>query len=385
MMFDMKTLLACSSALILLVLAPALSGETALARERNLRNDTSRPLMEMREVVGVTTSEDHIDVYWLHTNELLPPVRPTLYRSRVSADGSSRLSTTGIHQFDENQGARVSGAGSNVQVLWNGRSQIMVSPLEGDALKYANGKPIGWGQYAELRCHATECVAVYDVGNVQMATILDSDSNVVSGPFALPSGSHPRTIRFDERGMFFVRHTLDQLRAALVRRDGSVQYDVRLASADPLAFHTTHPGVTTTGSGYFVAFTEFTTAPDEIHAVTIGADGSLSAPTRLLQVEEHRDLPNSIGGLSLAASGSSVLLGGSYVIGRPFLVLLDASLQRESMVVRADASPSVHPHPNGSSFVVVWHAASPYLTILHHDGSSTAPVPLVPSRRRPVR
>lgn len=253
-------------------------------------------------------------------------------------------------------------------------------------MRYLNGKPIAFGLYAELRCHATECVAVYDVSNMQMAAFLDRDSNVVSGPFALPSGFHPLTIRFDERGIFFVRHTLDQLRGALVHRDGGVQYDVRLASADPRAFHITHPGVTTNDSGYVVAFGEFATAPDEVHAVTIGANGSLSAPTRLLQAEEHRDLPNNIAGLSLASNGSSFLLGGSYVIGRPFLVLLDASLQREGVVVRGDAIPSVHPHPNGSSFVVVWHAASPYVTVLRADGSSTAPVALVPSpRRRSVR
>ena len=341
--------------------------------------------MEMRDVVGVVTSDDHVDVYWLYTNELVAPIRSTLYRSRVSADGSSRLSTTRIHRFDGDVAARVSGAGANVQVLWNGSSRIMVSPLEGDALKYPYGKPIAFGLYAALHCHATECVAVYDVSGTQMAAILDSDSNVVSGPFALPSGWHPLAILFDERGIFFVRHTLNELRAALVRRDGSVQYDVRLASADPRAFHAAHPGVTTNGSGYVVAFAEFTTAPDELHAVTIGSNGSVSAPTRLLQAEEHRDLPNNIGGLSLASNGS-FLLGGSYVIGRPFLVRLGASLQREGAVVRGDATSTVHPHPDGSSFVVVWHAASPYVTILRADGSSTAPVSLVPApRRRPVR
>jgi hypothetical protein len=192
---------------------------------------------------------------------------------------------------------------------------------------------------------------------------------------------------FDERGIFFLRHNLSELRAALVRRDGSVQFDVRLASADPRAFHTTHAGVTTNGSGYVVAFVEFETSPDELRAVTVANDGTVSAPARLMQLEEHRDLPNNFAGASLAFNGSRFLLGGSYVIGRPFLVSLDASLQQTGGVRRTDATPSVLPHPDGTSFIILWHGPSPYATILRADGSMTAPVWIVPpkSRRRAVR
>lgn len=340
----------------------------------------------MRDVVGLVMSTDRIDVYWLSTNELVKPVRSILYRTSVSADGGSRLGTTRIHEFDQPVGASVSGADSNVQVMWDDGSGIVVSPVEGDGLKYPQGKLVAFGSFPGTRCHATECVAVYDVNNNQRAAILDSDGNVASGPFPLPSGFHPLRIVFDERGIFFVRHNLTELRAALVRRDGSVQYDVRLSSADPRAFHTTHPGVAANGSDYVVAFVEFETAPDELHTVTVASDGSVSAPRLLMQVEEHQDLPNNFGGASLASNGSRFLLGGFYVIGRPFLVALDASLQQTGSVVHSNATPSVYPHSDGSSFVIVWQTQSPYMTILRADGSMTTPVPIVPpARRRAVR
>jgi hypothetical protein len=385
-MSSMHTLLTCSRVLLLLALAPALLGQTRLPGERGPRLDSSRPLEDMRYVVGLVTFENHLDVYWMHVDERVPEVRPTLYRTSVSADGRMRLGTRRIHTFDEYASVSVSGTGDNVQAQWNGNSGIRVSPIEGDALKYPQGIWVASGNYSGIQCHATECAVIYEASNMQQAVILDRDSKIASGPFPLPPGFHPMRILFDERGLFFVRHNLTQLRAALVRRDGSVQFDVRLAAADPRAFHTTDPGVTTNGSGYVVAFTEFATAPDELHSVTVGSDGSVSAPKRLMQLEEHRDLPNNFGGASLAFNGSRFLLGGFYVIGRPFLMSLDASLQQTGHLRRTDAIPSVHRHPDGSSFVILWHARSPYLTILRADGSMTAPVPIVPpARRRAVR
>lgn len=383
----MKTLLACSRAFFLLLLAPALLGEARLPGERAPRQDTSRPLEELRQVAGVVPFEDRIDVYWLHTDERAENVRSTLYRTSVRAADGARLGTSRIHLFDQYVSASVSGAGANVQALWNDRYGVKVSPIAGDALKYPQGKRIAWGNYAGLRCHATECVAAYDVSGTQMAAIVDSDANVVSGPFPLPSGFHPLRILFDERGIFFVRYNLTQLRAALVRRDGSVQFDVRLASANPRAFHSTGLGVTTRGSDYVVAFGEFDTTPDELHTVTVTSDGTVGAPNRLMQVEEHPDLPKNFSGASLASNGARFLLGGAYTIGRAFLVTLDASLQPTGSVLRSDAVPSVHPHPDGSSFVIVWLGRQPYVTVLRADGTMSAPVWLTPPtpRRRAVR
>lgn len=386
----MHTLLACSRALILLVLAPILFAEARIPREMRMleptvRPDTSRPLMDMRDVIGLVTSDDHIDVYWLHTNELEDPARSIFYRTRISADGAARLGTTRIHQFDGGVNAHVTGAGANVQVIWTGNEGTRVSPIEGDALKYPLGKRLPFSDYVSIFCRATECLATYAVSGTPMAVLLDSDGNMAGIPFNLPHGFAPMRIVFDERGIFFVRHDHNELRAALIGRDGRVQFDVRLAAANPRAFHSSIPAVTTNGVDYVVAFVEFGTTPDELHAVTVTIDGRVTAPTRLMQLEEHRDLPNNFGAASIAANGSRFLLGGYYVIGRPFLTTLDAAMQPTGSR-RTDAIPSVHAHPDGSSFIVIWQTPSPYVTIVRADGSMTAPVPIVPlPRRRAVR
>lgn len=383
----MNAFLARSRALLLLVLAPALLGEGRFAGERGPRPDWSRPLEEMRDVVGVVSSTERIDVYWLHTNELAEPVRSILYRTGISADGTARLGTTRVHDFESQVSARVSGSGANVQVIWSGLEGIEISPIEGDALKYPQGKRIEFGHFPRLVCHADECVAAYDLSSVQTAVILDRDANVISGPFALPYGYHPLTILFDERGLFFVRHDSTALRAALLRRDGSVQWDVKIASASPSSFLTAEPGVTTRGYDYVVAFAEFRTSPDELHTVTISSSGSVSAPKRLMQVEEHPQLQKNYSGASMAFSGARFLLSGYYVIGTPFLMTLDASLTQIGPLVRSDALPYAYPHPDVSSFVIVWAAPSPFVTILRADDSMSAPVAIAPPppRRRAVR
>ncbi|MEA2462328.1 MAG: hypothetical protein QOJ98_75, partial [Acidobacteriota bacterium] len=157
----MHILLACSRALILLVLAPVLLGQARLLGERAPGPDSSRPLEEMRYVVGVVTFEDRIDVYWLHTDERVSPVRSTLYCTSVKADGTSRLSPRRIHSFDDQVSAGVSGAGANVQAIWSDGSGIRVSPIQGDALKYPQGKLVAFGNFPGIECHATECAAVY--------------------------------------------------------------------------------------------------------------------------------------------------------------------------------------------------------------------------------
>lgn len=371
-------------ALPLLLLA-ALS----VAAQRAPRLESTRPPLDLRDVVGVVPHPDRIDFYWLHTDERIEPVRPRLYRTVISADGLARLSTTLVRQFDEPVAVSVSGDGANVQLMWSNWRALLVSPLvDGTAVKYPQGKAVAfYALYAGMSCHGAECAVTYDQAGARMAAIVDADGGVVSGPFALPSGTYPMNALFDERGIFFLRHTLTELRAALVARDGSVRYDVPVAAADPRAFHAVMPGVTRSGSRYVVAFAEFGRRPVEVHTVTVADDGTVGAPVPLLQTNPHQDLGNNVAAVALAWNGSRYLAGVGHVIGAPLLAPFDAAFHPAGEPIRGEGLPSTLGHPDGSSFVLLWRTPRPYVTILKADGSMTPrlEVAVSPARRRAIR
>jgi len=376
----MKTIFA-----LLLALTVPLTG----ANRHALQPQSTRALLDLRSVVGVVPDATGIDVYWERMNELETPVRSVLMRTTVNTNGTSRLSRVLIHEFEEGAFAgRVDGQGANVQAIWTSSSgSIVASPIVNGALKYPEGKLVTpFGLYPDIACHATECAVIHSFAGAQTATIIDADSNA-AGSFTLPAGFHPQHVSFSGQGLFFVRHQAQHVRAALVRRDGSVQYDVEVADADPAAFHAGPLAVAQNGAQHAVAFVDFTPEPDEVHAVTISGDGTMSAPVRLFQAERHPDMPNNVSLLSLAWNGTSYVLGGGHVIGTSFLTRFDGAFHPlDAEPLRGPAVPWPSVHAEGQSFVIVWSASRPYLTILTPDGEMTQRLELDPApRRRAVR
>jgi hypothetical protein len=297
-------------------------------------------------------------------------------RTTISKDGRQRLSTSVLREVDGWISASVDGSGANVQALWQSGRWILASPIIDGALKYPEGKVVSdHGIYAGLRCHASECIAIYDVSSRQYVTRLDTDSGAIGAEFALPTGYHPLRIELDEQGIFFVRHQANELRAALVRLDGSVQYDVRVGAAEPLAFHAGPVGVAFNGSERAVAYVDYDTQPDEVRMVTISATGTISAPVRVLQVVESPDLPNNVGGLTLAWNGTGYVFGGSYISGRPFLMQLDAAFQPVANPIDTGGPPRTL-EADGTNIVITWGVENPYVTVLSADGRMSPPLTL---------
>ena len=349
---------------------------------------SSRPLLDMRDVVGVVQHGAGIDVYWQHTNEYQTPTRTKLWRTTVSTDGTARLARVLVREFDDGTSPRVDGDAANAQAIWTTiDGAILASPIVNGALKYPDGKLVSeFGMYAQLDCHAAECAVVSTVASQQHATILDADSNAV-GTFTLPQGFHPQTFSLSERGLLFVRHHQKEVRTALVRRDGSVQYDVAITDADPLAFHAGPLAIAENGAQDVIAFVDFAPEPDEVHAIAISSDGTRSEPVRLLQGERSPDFPNNISALSLATNGTTYVLTGSYVSGKPFVMRYDNAFRPlDAEPQRTMHIPWASLHADGQRFVMVWSALRPYVTVLSPDGAMTAPVDVDPQpRRRAVR
>ncbi len=373
----MKTILT-----VLLSLAVPLIGQNRIAPAPH----STRGPIDMRDVVGVVPHAAGIDVYWQRTNEFDTPVRAKLMRTTVSTDGTSRLSRVLIGELEWGS-ARVDGEGTNVQAVWTTVSgNIMASPVVHDALK-PEGKLVSpFGSFPAFSCHASECAVIYGLSGVQRATILDADSNVI-GSFTLPDGFHPLSVSFSDRGLFFVRHQLTQARAALVRRDGSVQYDVAIADAEPLKFHAGPLAIAANGAQHVVAFVDYAPEPDEVHAITISDDGTMSEPVRLLHTERHPDLPANVGSLSLAWNGTTYVLGGGYGIGAPFVVRFDSAFRPlDEEPQRGDSPSGASVHAVGERFVIIWSVRKPYLTMLLPNGEMTPRLELDPMpRRRSVR
>jgi len=351
------------------------------------RPNTTRGPIDMRGVVGVVPHAAGIDVYWLHTNELVTPVRSQLMRTTVANDGLSRLSVTLVRELEGWVTAVVDGRGANVQAMWrmSDRNDVRASPIVDGALKYPEGKLVAeYGLYPTMRCDAADCVVIRDLSGTLTATLLDADSNVAAAPFPLPAGFAPQQLTLDERGIFYVRHQLTEKRAALIRRDGSVQFDVHVADAEPVAFHAGPVAIAFNGSEYAVAFVDYAPKPDEVQVVTISEQGTVSAPVPLLQTEEVSSFANNVSSLSLLRNGAGYLLGGSYVSGRPFLLQFDGAFQ----LLDADR-PAANPsgmHAAGSDVVISWGAPKPYVTILSADGRMSPALPVDPMpRRRSVR
>ena len=334
----------------------------------------SRSPVDDRHVAGVAIHEGGIDVYTVRHNEFATPIEEKIWRTTLSHDGTLRLSRELVEHSASF--ARVVGQHPNVHMIWPGRDyQILTSRIEHGVLKYRDGKLAAeHGMYPAMSCNATECVVVYDVAGRQHATLLDTDGNAIGPPIALPAGFHPMRVSLDERGILFVRVAPKELRAALVRRDGSVQYDTVVATTRDLVFPSAPIGITSNGAHDVVVFSAYA----QVRAVTISADGTVSAPVELL--------PTGFAPLDLTWNGSVWLLSGYAPAGRFFVMRFDSAFQPlDAEPFLGTGQPFVQ--ADGANFAIVWdNYPAAYLTILRSDGHMTAPLPIDPVvRRRSVR
>lgn len=366
-----------------LVLLLAVVAIPAFAKDP--RNDTSRPLLHMRYIVGVVPAGDATDVYWESLNELADPIHTVLFRTRIGIDGVPEGATTVVRENDNYEMSQVGSTGSSAIAMWSSyETGIVASPLVDGRLTYPAGKFIGYGLYAGITCTAAECLVGWDAGGTRKAAILDADANVVSGPFDLPQGWPPSRGLFNDAGIFYVRHTSGVVRAALLDRNGTVRYDVPIVQTAPLELNATPFGVTFDGTHHVLAFLKKAGNGGEIRVVRIAPDGTLSQETTILDSD-----PRGFGlsSLSLAWNGETYLLTGGYVHGYPFALRLDAGFRpageqppapvRDAYVLRTIGEVVLM----GSS---ANNRASVF--VLKADGQVTPPVLFQePGRRRTVR
>jgi len=368
-----------------LALLCAFTAVAAFGKEPRIpREDSSRPLLHMRYIVGVVPVGDATDVYWESMNELVEPVHTVLFRTRIGRDGVPQGATTVVRENDDYSMTTVGSTGSSAIAMWTTNYRLVASRLEGGRLMYPEGKFIAHGMYAGMTCGPAECLVGWTSGSARMFAILNSEADVVSGPFVLPDGWSPSRTLWNERGIFYVRHTSGMVRAALIRRDGTVQYDVPILETVPMELNATPFGVAFDGSHHVLAFLDKEGDGGEIRVVRIAADGTLSGEIKVRNAEPRG---YGLSSLSLAWNGETYLLGGSYVIGYPFLVRLDAAFAPTAEQPAAAMRGSYLLRTIGEDFLMGSSANnSASVFVVKADGQTTPPVLWrEPGRRRTVR
>ncbi len=188
----------------------------------------------------------------------------------------------------------------------------------------------------------------------------------------------------NERGIFYVRHVFKEVRAALIGRDGLVQYDVRITDADPMKFETSPLAVAFDGSSHVLAFRKDGRRDGEVRMVKIAADGSLSADVKILDPDPRGQ---SLAMMSLAWNGETFVLAGGYVfVGYEFLLRLDGNFAPAASQTTAPAFAFPLRTIGKDILFGLSHDNRASVFLLREDGRMTAPVLLrEPGRRRTVR
>lgn len=367
-----------------LALVCALTAFAALGNDRrDAREHTSRPLLHMRYIVGIVPAGDATDVYWESMNELVHPAHTVLFRTRIGRDGVPQGATMVVRENDDHSMTTVSSTSSSAVAMWSTEYRIVASRLEGGRLIHPEGKFIAHGMYPSMTCTAAECVVAWGSGP-RGAAILDSDANMVSGPFVLPEGWSPSRMLLDERGIFYVRHTGGVIRAALINRDGTVQYDVPIAETARLELNASPFGIVFNGSHHVLAFVDKESNGGEIQVVKIAPEGTLSGEVKVGDVD-----PRGYGlhSLSLAWNGETYLLAGRYVHGYPFAVRLDADFLPTAEQPPAAVREAFVLRTIGEDFLMGSSSDNrASVFVVKADGQATPPVLLrEPGRRRTVR
>lgn len=334
-------------------------------------------------IVGLVSNNDGFDVFWLRPNQSVAPVTsydPWLLRTKFTAEGLVREPTSVIRKGLD--AISVDGESPNLQVLWTVGRALVVSPIMDGVLKFPEGKFVAaYADYSSLICQRSECLASWNIGNViRQAVVLDANGSPRSTPFSLPDGFPPSALTLDESGIFYVRHTIGELRAALISRDGTLKYDVILTRNLPL-----RPATVATafdGLRHVVVFVEPATNSMPVQAVAVSDNGLISEPITLI-----RDQKTGPVLFALAWNGNSYLLAGG---SPPFIQRFDAGLlpidpSPRSVSVLLGVPQQIR--VIGGSFAIGWSGFAQFVTVVSPDGQISPPtaVDALPRRRSPVR
>lgn len=359
---------------------PVHGGETLLRAH-------SRPLLNLREIVALVPQAGGLDAYWNHTNELATPSFARLMRTGLAADGSRRNPSV-ILEGDVRAMGWAGGDAAPIVLSVHDDGTLRATAIGGtSALEEPAGKIIAqFTTFPQLACGGGHCVAFWSAGNSWNAVYLNADGSPKGASFTLPEAWMLFEVEVGQPGLFLVRRLSNDIRAALIRPDGSVQYDVLLFQSPAAQFAEPIVNAVFDGTSHVVAYAQRPPGnelkPAAIEAVTIAENGTFE-PARTIVGSEPLV---GIDAFSLAWNGAQHLLtwstGGQLRASRftPQLIALDT----EPRLIGTGLWPgsAITPMPDGT-FALGWSRdGAPYAALLRPNGALTPPVALETTPRR---
>ncbi|MFL6246232.1 MAG: hypothetical protein ACJ74H_09425 [Thermoanaerobaculia bacterium] len=346
---------------------------------------TGRPEVNERSILALVPRAGGLDAYWHHLNELATPPFERLKVTRLALDGSRRGSAVVLDAFIHSVGW--AGGDAAPIALWNDDSEMLRAATIGDsALEPQAGKIVSeYTTYPGLICGGQQCAAVWSWGSSWYAVYLDEEGSPKGPSFALPQAWLLYDVVVDESGLFVVRRISNDIRAALIRPDGSVQYDVLLFHSPANEFAEPIVSADFDGTAHVVAYAQRPPGNElkatVIDAVTIAENGALQPAHTLIDAG-----PRGIETFSLAWNGTQHLLawtsGAALRASRftPQLSALDA--EPRAIDTSVWLGIVIAAMPDGT-FAIGWsRSGAPNVALLRPDGELTASVAIDPAPRR---
>ena len=346
----------------------------------------SRPFLNLREIVSLVPQGGGLDAYWNHTNELATPSFTRLMRTGLAADGARRNASVVLEEDVRSMGW-AGGNAAPIVLSVHEDGTLRATAIGGpSALEEPAGKIIAqYTTFPQLACGGGNCVAFWSFGNSWHAVYLDEEGSPKGSSFTLPETWMLFDVKVGQSGLFVVRRLSNDIRAALIRPDGSVQYDVLLFQSPAAQFAEPIVSAVFDGTSHVVAYAQRPPGnelkPAMVEAVTIAESGTFDAARTVVHAE-----PLGIDAFSLAWNGAQHLLtwssGGQLRASRftPQLIALDT----EPRVIGTDLWPGsvITPMPDGT-FAIGWSRdGAPYAALLRPNGELTPPVALEATPRR---
>jgi hypothetical protein len=351
----------------------------------------SRPFLNLREIVALVPQAGvpqagGLDAYWNHTNELATPPFQRLMRTGLAADGT-RQNASLILEGDVRSMGWAGGDAAPIVLSVHEDGTLRATVIGGtSALEEQAGKIIAqYTTFPQLACGGGHCVAFWSWGNSWHAVYLDEEGSPAGASFTLPEAWMLFDVKVGQSGIFVVRRLSNDIRAVLLRADGSVQYDVLLFQSPAAEFAEPIVNAVFDGTSHVVAYAKRPPGnvlkPAVVEAVTIAENGTFEAARTVVDAG-----PLGIDSFSLAWNGAQHLLtwssGGQLRASRftPQLIALDT----ESRLIGSDlwSGSVITPMPDGT-FAIGWSRdGAPYAALLRPNGELTAPVALEATPRR---